>query len=136
MSEQNRFTPDNARFLRRKQESDFPRLRVTRDLRPSERAFAAAMSGMGFGRFEYLRIDGGELVLDPWPTSVRDVKFGSVDPGAAKEPPADFELKAQVAELFSYIRAVDAGEIRTLEVKHGLPFSMEIEHQIEGSRHA
>ena len=94
------------------------------------------MSRMGFGRFKYLRIDGGELVLDPWPTSVRDVKFGSVDPGAAKEPSADFELKAQVAELFAYVRSVDAGEIRILEVKHGLPFSMEIEHQIEGSRHA
>jgi hypothetical protein len=29
--------------------------------------------------------------------------------------------------LFEYVRAVDAGEIRTLEVKSGLPFSMEIE---------
>ena len=90
MSEQNIFTPDNARFLRCKQESDYPQLRVTRDLRPSERAFAAAMSGMSFGRFEYLRIDGGTWSSDPWPTSVRDVKFGSSDPGIAKELPADF----------------------------------------------
>ena len=27
----------------------------------------------------------------------------------------------------SYVREVDAGEIRELEVRHGLPFSMEIE---------
>jgi hypothetical protein len=40
------------------------------------------MSALGFGRFEYLRIERGELVLDPWPTVVRDVKFGSQDPGA------------------------------------------------------
>ena len=52
----------------------------TRDLLSSERAFVAAMSGLHFGRFEYLRIEHGEIVLDPWPTAVRDVKFGSHDP--------------------------------------------------------
>jgi hypothetical protein len=107
----------------------------TRDLRLSEHTFAAAMSDLGFGRFEYLRIERGELVLNPWPTAVRDVKFGSHDPGAAKIPPEEFALKPQVAELFEYIRSVDAGEIRTLEVKHGLPFSMEIE-MAGGRRHA
>ena len=99
----------------------------TRDLRPTERTFVAEMNSLGFGRFEYLRIERGELILDPWPAVVRDVKFCSCDPGAAKMAPADFELKPQVAELFEYIRDVDAGEIRCLEVKSGLPFSMEIE---------
>ena len=99
----------------------------TRDLRPSERQLVNAMTLLGFGRFEYLRIERGEIVLDPWPTAVRDVKFGSADPGSAKFPPADFALKAQVAQLFEYVRAVDSGEIRTLEIKHGLPFSMEVE---------
>lgn len=110
------------------------RLVDTRDLRSSERELVTAMSQLGFGRFEYLRIERGQIVLDPWPTSVRDVKFCSADPGAAKIPPADFELKAQVAQLFEYVRSVDAGEIRTLEIKHGLPFSMEIEHRVEGGR--
>ena len=99
----------------------------TSDLRSSERTFVAAMTELGYGRFEFLRIECGELVLDPWPTVVRDVKFCSHDPGAAKTPPAEFELKPQVAELFAYIRGVEAGEIRTLEVKSGLPYSMEIE---------
>jgi len=99
----------------------------TRDLLPTERTFIGAMSSLGFGRFEYLRIERGELVLNPWPGVVRDVKFGSHDSSTGKTLPADFELKPQVAELFEYIRDVDAGEIRTLEVKSGLPFSMEIE---------
>ncbi|MBE7542238.1 MAG: hypothetical protein HS123_07715 [Solibacteraceae bacterium] len=43
-----------------------------------------------------------------------------------------FELKSQVADLFEYVRAVDEGEIRALEIRHGLPFSMEIEHRPEG----
>ena len=100
---------------------------TTKDLRPSERRMIAAMRILRFGRFEYIRIERGEIVLNPWPTSVREVKFGSRDPGAAKIPAAEFDLKPQVAELFEYVRAVDAGEIRTLEVKNGLPFSMEIE---------
>jgi len=99
----------------------------TRELSATERTFVAAMTNLGFGRFEYLRIERGELVLDPWPSVVRDVKFGAQDPGTGRAIPADFELKPQVAELFEYIRDVDAGEIRCLEVKSGLPFSMEIE---------
>jgi len=87
----------------------------------------AAMRRMGFGRYEYVQIRNGELVLDPWPTTVRDVKFGTTDPVALRQFPDEFELKQQVAELFEYVRSVEAGEIRTLEVKNGLPFSMEVE---------
>ena len=104
------------------------------DLRPLEGSFLAAMTQLGFGRFEFVRIERGEIVLDPWPTAVCDVKFGSTDPGATKTVPAQFELKPQVAELFEYVRSVDLGEIRTLEVKSGLPFSMEIDYRVEGGR--
>ncbi len=100
---------------------------TTKDLRPSERRMIAAIRTLGFGRFEYLRIERGGIVLNPWPTSVREVEFGSQYSGAAKAQAAEFELKPQVAELFEYVREVDAGEIRTLEVRSGLPFSMEIE---------
>lgn len=106
----------------------------TRDLRPSERCFLAAMQQLGFGRFEFLPIRNGELMLDPWPTVVREVKFGTSDPAAVKPFPEEFELKRQAVEFFEYLRSVEAGEIRTLEIKHGLPFSMEIELQPERSR--
>ena len=98
----------------------------THDLLPSERAFVVAMQQLGFGRFEFLRIDHGELVLNPWPTTVRGVKFGSEDTATSRTLPDEFQLKRQVIELFEYVRAVDAGEIRCLEVRHGLPFSMEV----------
>ena len=111
---------------RSRTESAVSRPVSTHDLLPSERTFVVAMQQLGFGRFEFLRIERGELVLAPWPDSVRDVKFcaNGARPGVTD---GDFELKPQVAELFEYIRDVDAGEIRTLEVKSGLPFSMEIE---------
>jgi hypothetical protein len=87
------------------------------------------MHEVGFGRFESLRIERGGVVLDPWPTTVRGVKFGSANTVTQKAPLADFELKAPVAEFFEYVRTVDVGEIRTLEVQNGLPFLMEIEHR-------
>jgi len=103
------------------------------DLLTTERIFLTAMRQLGYGRFEFLRIAGGELVLDPWPTMVTNVKFGTAHFAGPKERPAEFELKKQVAEFFAYVRAVDAGEIRTLEVHNGLPFSMEIDGRPEAA---
>jgi hypothetical protein len=45
------------------------------DLLPSERRFLAAIDELVFGRFELLRIEPGELLLDPWPKTVRDVRL-------------------------------------------------------------
>jgi len=101
----------------------------THDLQPSERAFVAAMQQLRFGRFEFLQIRRGELVLDPWPTTVRGVKFGSADASTPRTSPDEFELKRQVVEFLEYVRAVKVGEIRCLEVRHGLPFSMEVDHR-------
>ena len=97
----------------------------TQDLLSSERRFLDGMRHLRFGRFEFLQIRNGEVVLDPWPTTIRDVKLGAQ--ANSHTGSGDFALKQQVSELFEYIRAVDIGEIRTLEIRHGLPFSMEIE---------
>ena len=101
------------------------------DARPAAAgtAFVAAMQHLGFGRFESVRIERGELVLNPWPATVRGVKFGSEESAGPQVSSDEFELKRQVVEFFEYVRAVDAGEIRCLELRHGLPFSMEIEHR-------
>ena len=96
------------------------------NLLPSEMAFISAMQQLGFGRIEFLQIRDGELVFNPGPTTVRDIKFGSpVTLGKPSASPS--ELCPQVAEFFNYVRDVEAGEIREVEVRHGLPFSMEIE---------
>jgi hypothetical protein len=108
-------------------------LKSTDDLFASERRFAAAMRDVGFGRFESLQIKFGRLVLDPWPIAVRRVKFGSVGAATGRPDADDFQLKAQLAEFFEYVRGVHVGEIRCLELRHGLPFSMEIEHRHNGS---
>lgn len=100
--------------------------RSTRDLCPSERRFLSAMRQLGHGRFESLRIQQGELVLEPPPTAVRSVKFGKPTPNRPEHPSSTFDLKQEVAQLFGFVRGVDAGEIRVLEVRGGLPLYMDI----------
>lgn len=103
----------------------------TGDLTAPEQLFLAAMREVGFGRFEYIQLRKGQIVLDPSPVAVRDVKFGAEAADERTTRP-DCQLKRQVAEFFEYTRDVEAGEIRTLEIRHGLPFSMEVELAAQG----
>jgi hypothetical protein len=85
------------------------------------------MHDLGFGRFESLRIERGQVVLDPWPTTIQDIKFGAC--ANLPEPSAhDLMLKHQLVAFFEYARSVESGVIRTLEVRGGLPFAMTIAH--------
>jgi hypothetical protein len=101
-----------------------PHPKSTCELRPAEHRFLEAMQELGYGRFEHVWI-AGELVLEPWPATIRSVKFGNPTPN---RPPAktDFELKDRIAEFFAHVRRVDAGEILLLEIRGGLPFAMEV----------
>jgi hypothetical protein len=85
------------------------------------------MQRINFGSIEKLVIINGELVFDPPPRVMREVKFCAENgprPEAAKQ---DFTLKAQVRDLFVQIETMDDGVIQLLEVKHGLPFKMIVE---------
>ena len=100
-----------------------------RDLLPTERRFVTVLQQLGFGHLESVKISSGEVVLDRALTLVQVLKFGA----AESQPPsssADFELKKSMADLFEYIRGVDDGVVRRLEIRHGLPFAMEIERRV------
>ena len=99
----------------------------TQDLLPSERSLLEAMRAIAFGQLEFLRLRAGEPVLDPWPTVVRNLRFGIDGRDPRPTVNCEFELKREAADLFEYTREVENGEIRALVVRHGLPFSMEIE---------
>jgi hypothetical protein len=49
--------------------------RLFRDLRPTEQLIFVAMRTIGYGRFESVPIQNGLMVIDPWPKTVREVKF-------------------------------------------------------------
>jgi hypothetical protein len=95
-------------------------------LRPSERRFLIAMQQLGYGRFESVQIQHGELVLDPWPTTVRSVKFGSPTPNRLPSEASEFALKNRIVEFFAQVCAVESGVIRILEIRGGLPFCMDV----------
>ena len=78
---------------------------TTQDMLPSEATFLAAMQQLGFGRFEYLQIRGGELVLDPWPATVRDVKFAT-PPNAGKPSEPNSALVSPIARPMPSMTAV------------------------------
>ena len=67
------------------------------NLRPSEIRLIAAMQQLGYGCFESLHIHAGE-----------------------------FELKKQVVEFLGHVRTINDCVIRILEIRGGLPSSMEI----------
>lgn len=95
------------------------------DLLPVEMVFLAAIQRLGFGRVEYLQIQNGELVLDPWPTVVQAIKFTSNSHDHKSNEP-NSTLRPQAAQFFSLVRQIGCGEICELQIRHGLPFTGEI----------
>ena len=96
-------------------------------LTPAGQRLLAMMQEMNFGRIEGLTIINGEPVFDPMPRIVRQVKFCSENGPRHEKKLNDFKLKEQVVELFEAMVRMKNGVIETLEIKHGLPFLMNLE---------
>ena len=85
------------------------------------------MQRMNFGRIEHLAVRAGRPAPCPPPRIVREVRFPGDNGPRPEITKDDFELKVQVRELFAQMEAMGDGTIRSLEVKHGLPFKMTVE---------
>src|SRR4051812_25456877 len=107
---------------------------TTRNLLPSYRSFLDATLYQGYRRFELLRIEHRELMLDAFPITIRQAKLGTSDAGSDKETTAKSQLKDQSAEFVGYVRSVDGVEIRWLEICGYLPFVMQVAQATGGSR--
>ncbi len=88
------------------------------------RQLVELLQELNFGRIEDLVIRDGQPVLNPPPHIIREVKFGGENGPRPERATADFRLKAQVIELFTYFDQMQDGTIDVIEVKHGLPFRM------------
>ena len=89
------------------------------------------MSAVQFGRFEDIRVEAGELILDPWPKTIHAVKFGLGHSSPTQALAPEFDLKKEVGELFESVRSLNQGRIPRLDIRHGLPSFMEIEHAVK-----
>ncbi len=87
------------------------------------------MQRLGYGTIEGLVIRKGEPVLRPSPRIVRDVKFGAENGPRPESHLEDFVLKGQVKDFLAHLDDLSNTTIRRLEVKHGLPFRMEVEEE-------
>lgn len=99
---------------------------------PARRRLLDLMRDIGFGRIDGLLLLGGEPVFRPAPRIVREVKFGG-ESTCNPTRDGDFALKVQVIDLFDQLDEIRDGRIERLEVKHGLPFRMNIEADTGGS---
>ena len=99
-------------------------------LTPARRRLLTLMQEMNFGRIEGLSIRKGEPVFDPMPRIVRQIKFCAENGPRREKKLNDFNLKNQVVELFAAMDQIENGIIETLEVKHGLPFLMNLEEAV------
>ena len=79
---------------------------------------------INFGRTDHLAIRDGEPVFDPPPRRQFEIKFAGDNGPRPELDAADFVLKQQVVELFTFLDRLQNGTIDVLEVKHGLPFRM------------
>jgi len=89
------------------------------------------MQKVNFGRIQGLTVRNGEPVFDMPPRVVRMVKFAGENGPRPEAAHVDFVLKKEVDDLFAHLNSLDNGVIRSIEVKHGLPFSMEIEEAVQ-----
>lgn len=100
---------------------------VTRvSLSPGRRRLVDLMQQVGFGRIDGLIVQGGEPVFVPATKVVRQIKLAS-DQGPRAGGERDFVLKAQVLDLFAQFDELGDGRVEELEIKHGLPFRMNME---------
>ena len=96
-------------------------------LSASHRCLVELMQRLNFGRIEDLTIRGGEPVFDPAPRVIQKVKIGGENGPRTELACADFLLKKQMIELLDAISDLGEGTVRMIDVKHGLPFAVEVE---------
>ena len=82
-----------------------------------------------FCRIEGLQVRGGEPEFSPPPILIRKLKMGA-DNGIRPELAFDdYLLKKQLIDLLTTIEEVGEGEIRSIEIQHGLPLLVEVERR-------
>ena len=96
-------------------------------LSDSPRRLVELMQRLNFGRIEDLIVRNGEPVFDPAPKVIRKVKIGGENGPRPELICEDFLLKKQTIELLEAISNLGEGTVLIIDVKHGLPFAVEIE---------
>jgi hypothetical protein len=95
-------------------------------LSESKKHLLELMQELNFGRIEGLAVCNGDPVFEPSPRIIREFKFGGENGPRRESRIKDFALKTQVVELFEQLTTLGDGTVESLEIKHGLPFRMNL----------
>ena len=93
----------------------------------SQQRLIQLLQSINFGTIENLIVRDGEPVFDPSPRVIRDIKLGGENGPRPELASADFVLREPVIELFRHLREIGNGTVASLQVRHGLPFKLEVE---------
>ena len=96
-------------------------------LSPGRQRLVRLIQRVNFGRVENLLIVHGEPVFKPAPRMVQTVKLGGDNERRAEAGIEDFQLTGPVMDMLNQLTDLGDGRIERLDVRHGLPFFMEIE---------
>jgi len=103
-----------------------------RDLSEPRRRLLELMQEVNYGRIENLEVRDGEPVFDPPPRIIRKIKIAAANGPRPEIKSHDFTLRKEVVEFFEHLETLGAGVVRCIEIKNGLPFSMDIEATVQG----
>jgi hypothetical protein len=84
------------------------------------------MQRINFGRIERMTIADGQPVLSSIGKAVSTHKLKGENGPRPELSAADFLLKQEIVELFGFLDDLQNGEIDLIEIKHGLPFLIEV----------
>lgn len=103
------------------------RLEYKSDLTHAEARLIEQGQDINFGRIESLTVRRGQPVMDPPPRVVRKLRIGGENGSRPEAGLRDFVLKREMVELIEVIREMGDGVVRSIEIRHGLPVSIEVE---------
>lgn len=100
-------------------------------LTPERRRLLDLCHRLGFGRIERLAVDQGEPRFMPPPAIVTEVKLGAERGTSERADGVDASsLHPAERDLLRALALVDTGTVRCLDVRHGLPFRLELDGEL------
>jgi hypothetical protein len=103
-------------------------------LSASRKQLLELMQRYTFCRIENLAVGaGGEPVFDSAVRITQELKIGADHGQRPKLEKEDFLLQSPVIELFEHLERLGEGRIAVIEVRHGLPFRLVVEHPSPGA---
>lgn len=103
-----------------------PSCRLKSDLSEARRRLVESMQRINFGRIEQLTVVSGNPMLESAAKVVSTHKLKGANVPRVELNAPDFLLKQEVSELFRILDELEDGLIALIEVKHGLPFLVEV----------